>query len=453
MFKALVFLGYYLFGLPAGAQWARDENGTRRDILFGALLFSVILTKFVINLFPDPEWRGTARGFGFYITDFLAPMVLFSMIGWHGWKVRLFPPGSGYYWLYLLLCLPSLSNARYAVPWGYEIWKMFMMYLFYITIYNYIWNRQELFEIIWVIVASLLVMLAVSLYQKYVQHLYHIAVTFPHRNSMALFTVMYGSILFGILMNENLNKRQWLLTAMGVGAAGLLVIFSYSRGGMVAFVLAMAITTACTLFINGFTLRRIQVLGVMFLLTLIPFFIALPRIVQRFVYAPESSAQTRVNLARAAVRMANDRFFGVGLNNFSDRSGPQFEYNREHYAAYKDQEAIMDRRGGIVETIYLLTAAECGWIGLAALLLWLLWIWLQNVFNLFAYRKREGFGFAAGIAGGLSANMAQSALEWSWKQSGNFYQLMFVFALVGIMTYYRRERQRKSRSRGRLQRT
>lgn len=445
MIKALVFILYYLFALPAGTMWAREKSGRNRDILFVLTLFSIIWPVLAYNLFPEPEWRGTARGFAFYITDFLTLILLLSMVGWRDWRFFWLPPGSGYYLLYFLLCLPSLYNASLALQWGFEVWKMVLMYLFYLACYNYILNRRELLVVVYTIIGTLLFMFLMALYQKYIQHLYHVAATFPHRNSMGMFTIVAGAVMFGILLNEKLNRVQWLLTAAALGASGMLVIFSYSRGGLFFYGLAMAITAGVTLLINGFSMVRIRILTVMAILMTIPLLIALPRIIERFLYAPESSAETRVNLAHAAVRMANDKFLGVGLNNFSDKSGPLYEYNYEHYQEFKDQEAIADRLGGVVETIYLLVAAECGWPGLAALLLWLGWMWLQNGFNLFAYRGREGFGFAAGIAGGLTANMGQSVLEWSLKQSSNFYELMLVFAIVGIMTCYRRRWKKRRR--------
>ena len=37
---------------------------------------------------------------------------------------------------------------------------------------------------------------------------------------------------------------------------------------------------------------------------------------ERFITAPKESAETRIMLAQAAVKMANDKALGIGLNNF-----------------------------------------------------------------------------------------------------------------------------------------
>ena len=53
-------------------------------------------------------------------------------------------------------------------------------------------------------------------------------------------------------------------------------------------------------------------------------------------------------------------------------------------------------------------------------------------------RCHETFGVAIGCTFGLLANYFQSAIEWSLKQYNNFYELMFVFALVAALSVYRK---------------
>lgn len=87
-----------------------------------------------------------------------------------------------------------------------------------------------------------------------------------------------------------------------------------------------------------------------------------------------------------------------------------------------------------METIYLLVAAECGWIGLAALLCWLLFYYFQTMLNIKRFSKSTGFFMAVGILGGLTAAYGQSCFEWILKQQTNSYLLMLVFACVAAMS-------------------
>ena len=52
----------------------------------------------------------------------------------------------------------------------------------------------------------------------------------------------------------------------------------------------------------------------------------------------------------------------------------------------------------------------------------------------------RGAPLGLGLAGGLGSIYLQSSLEWVLKQSPNFYQLMFCFAIIAaMMRIYKRE--------------
>ena len=88
---------------------------------------------------------------------------------------------------------------------------------------------------------------------------------------------------------------------------------------------------------------------------------------------------------------------------------------------------------GIVETVYLLVCAECGIPALLAMLAWFAWHWLLSIRLLKKLRGTEWYFVAAGLLGGLTANYAQSVLEWVLRQSLNLICLMFVFALLSYL--------------------
>ena len=74
----------------------------------------------------------------------------------------------------------------------------------------------------------------------------------------------------------------------------------------------------------------------------------------------------------------------------------------------------------MVETTYLLVGAECGFLGLAALLLWYLYHLFQGIIQAYKWRKTEYFYLLPGLIGGLTSNYLQSTLEWVLKQQINF---------------------------------
>lgn len=176
-------------------------------------------------------------------------------------------------------------------------------------------------------------MLLVGLYQKYLTGMYYqIPSTLPHQNSLALYVSLFGALLLGILLNEKMNRLQVLLVAAGQLSTVLLIIFTYSRGGLFCYFIGCAVVVFFTLIFNGITRRQIlfTLLGLAGALILLGY--AAPRIIQRFQNAPVSSKTTRINLAKAAVRIANGHYlFGVGANNFSAYTGPHKEYAREQF--------------------------------------------------------------------------------------------------------------------------
>jgi hypothetical protein len=87
----------------------------------------------------------------------------------------------------------------------------------------------------------------------------------------------------------------------------------------------------------------------------------------------------------------------------------------------------------LVETVYLMIAAESGWPSLVVFILWLLIMYTRNIINIFTYGKTEYRYLTIGLAGGLLGIYLESALEWVLKQTNNFYQLMLVFGVIAAM--------------------
>ena len=85
---------------------------------------------------------------------------------------------------------------------------------------------------------------------------------------------------------------------------------------------------------------------------------------------------------------------------------------------------------GIVETVYLLVAAECGLPALAAMLLWFFYYLFVSCRLVKKLKGTAYTAIPAGLAGGLVACYLQSCLEWVLRQQMNLILLMFFFALL-----------------------
>jgi hypothetical protein len=293
-------------------------------------------------------------------------------------------------------------------------------------------NSKDLAFFTYLVCFVLLILFLVGLDQKYRLGKVQVRSSFPHQNSLSLYLEQFGLLILGILMNEKMNRRLFYLTLFAFGGSVLLIIFTYSRGGLVFYFGGIAIVCALSILINGFSARRLtlMLIGLIVLLSVVGY--ALPRIILRFTKAPEASKNTRIVLALISKQVANDFVLGVGANNYAEYSG-----SNQKYAAQTDY-LPPGEHGGIVETIYLLVAAECGWYGLGFLLSWFFYYYFSAMKSMFVLRKKPCCGIAIGALAGLTCNYCHSTLEWSLKQYNNFAGQMILYALIGVVAFNRK---------------
>lgn len=436
MLKTLAFMFIFMYLMPFMTALCCMFPSFRHFCFAGMLYFTS--REVSLNILPLPDWRGTARGYAFTAVSLFALPLLLSMMVSPRYKFRLFPPGSFFYFLYFLAVLLSGINAIHMRQWGFEVWKMCWMYITFLATFNYLNHTKNLTFFMYLVCCILIYVLLVGFNQKYRMGIYQIRSTFPHQNSLSLYLEIFGLMTLGVLMNEKMSKLLFLLCIMAFGSATLLIIITYSRGGLVMYFAGIAIICLVSILSNGFSIRllTLMLIGLVVMLCVVGY--ALPRIIERFNKAPEASKNTRIYLAIASRRIANDYRLGVGANNYSEYSGTNWNYAMEQRRYMWGDKPF----GPIVETIYLLVAAECGWWGLGTLLLWFLYYYFSDVISIILLRKRPCSGFVIGLFGGLTCVYVHSVLEWSLKQFNNFAQQMVVYAIIGVIAVNRKNIRR-----------
>lgn len=431
LFKITVFMFIFLYALPFMTALC-CLFPTFRHICFAGMIYYTA-NELSIHIMPMPRWTGTARGYAFSAVYLFANPLLLSTIVSRKYKTRLFPPGSFFYFLYYLSILLSGVNAVHMHQWGFEVCKMFWMYITFLAAFNYLNNSKNLTFFVYIVSILLIYLFIVGFNQKYRLGRIQVASTFPHQNSLALYLELFGLLMLGVLMNERISKLLFFLTAFAFGGSVLLIVFTYSRGGLVIYFGGIAIVCALSVLINGFSAKRLllMLIGLIIVLSIVMY--ALPNIIRRFTGASEGSKNTRISLALAARRIANDYPLGVGANNFTEYCGAKYGYSVELYG-----ENATNSHGGIVETIYLLVAAECGWYGMGLLILWFLYYYFSDIISIFVLRKKPCSGFVIGLFGGLTCCYWHSTLEWSLKQPNNFAEQMIIYALIGVIAVNRK---------------
>ena len=430
--KYLIFFITFMGVLPLGYMLTLNRK-FMRYAFFAVSLPVMMFNQVSINFFSHETYRGTSRGMEVSLVYLIALAMLTGMWILYRKKPLLPDIGSKIYLVYFLLCIPSLINADNALFSWFELWKMIMMYIVFLTTYYYLYYYRDFTSVIIAFGIVATVTFLTVVYQ-HIKGIHQANGLFPHQNSMGMYMCLVAPVFFAYYFNRNKGWKRWLFAGFFLVASAA-CMRTYSRGAMVCLPFGCMITALLSLRYQ-FHMRKIQILLPIFLICFFGALLLLPNIIKRFQNAPKESLMTRQYLAASAWNMMVDKpFAGVGLNNWGIKINPPYPYCEYRY---ENRRIAKDFKEGIVETSYLLVGAECGFFALAAFLAWLGYYYVC-AFKLVKQMRRSNFFYVpVGIVGGLTAVYAQSTLEWVMKQQVNFIQMMMLFAVLSILYKYRK---------------
>lgn len=359
-------------------------------------------------------------------------------------KFKYWAPDAGFriYIVYFLLCLPSVSTAADGMIAWFEIWKMMMLYIFYVAVFNYLAATDDMKTVVGCLGVFAIVNMMIIV-KDHLSGVYQPHGVFPHQNGMAVAMHLFGTLFFAGYMMRGLKTKVGRFCLIAFGCAAAATARSYSRMALALMPIGYGLSfLACV--IRGkprYWKRRIAPIA---FLGFVGFLAMLPRIIERFETAPEASGNTRVELALTAAEMIKDEpWRGVGINNWGIKINPPYEYAE---LAGRNTNRGEDFRDGIVETVYLLVGAECGIPALAAMLCWFGWYWFRCFSLIRRMGNSEWFFVPAGLLGGLTIGYMQSCFEWVFRQQLNLICLMFMFATISYLDKITPRRPRQSKT-------
>ena len=429
--KYLVFFSVLLLGVPIGYALALRFQWIEKLIFFLFIFFTCEMVD--INFISMETYRGTSKGFEFGMVDIAMYIVLLLTIKRAPTnKINWLPPGSLLYLSYFLMSIISIMHADVYLYSAFEVVKMLRMFLYFWIAYQYIRTEEDIETFLMSVAVIIFYIFLIVLKQKYLFGAFQAKGPFPHQNSLTMYISILGSLALSKLLNHrDANATIWfLLFAM----ASFCVLATLSRAGLALFLLNCIVIFSISMLLRGNAQKRLR-RRKWVLVAILPFVVALAlfkasdSIVERFTNAPKESGLTRIYLAQAAVKMANENIFGVGLNNFGHKINEPYPYG-DHMPKEISRDSS---RRGLVETTYLMIAAEAGWPALTLFLILLIYFFSLNVINLFKLKDHPSRYIAVALVGALVQVYLQTSLEWVIKQTNNFYQLMFVFALIAAM--------------------
>lgn len=435
--KYIIFFLVLFIGVPIGVALAK-KNEYIEKLFWFLLLFFTAKTE-DINFFSMETYRGTSRGFEIGLVDITALILFFVILSRRDKYPITIPPGSFLYLIYFSFSFISIINSDVYIYSFFELWKMIRMYFYFFVVFNLIRSFKDIesfLKFMLIIVGFITFMV---LKQKYLEGMFQTRGPFPHQNSLVMYMIVYGSIFLSYLLN--VKKAKLYIWIVAFGAASVDIISTLSRGGMAVFSISIFLIFLLS-YKNEFTAKKLGVTFLFFICATGILYKASDTIMERVKTAPEESLNVRVVLAQAAQNMANDKVFGVGLNNFGLKINPPYTYG-EHIER-KD-----DEKGGLVETVYLMVAAETGWHNLGVFITFLLFFYFKNIKNYIALKKSKYKKYRylpMAFIGCLTSIYLQSTMEWVLKQTNNFYQLMFIFAVIAVISRILKEEKNHGKS-------
>ena len=403
---------------------------SQRSMKVVVFLLPVFFWKYqltAINFLSNPDYKGTALGFEISIIHLLAIALLLAMI-LRQWPVRFFFPGIMLYILYFFVSILSTFFSPDVMYSAFELFKMFNLLITFLALANYFYMTHEFDSFLFGASTIIIINFVICLEMKYITGIPQVFGLFPHQNSMGMFMSLIGPVFLARVINKNDNIFKTVFFLIIFLISFLSALFTYSRGSIACFPFGCLIT----IFLTGFfhrTTKALIVLSVTGVLGIFTLLYSFDTIMNRFTRAPEASAETRQFFAEVAVNIMNDKpLLGCGVNTWI------IVANNPRYNPYLKHRYFINRGMGIVETTYLLVGAECGLLGLAALLCWYFYYLFQAIFQAFQWRKTNYFYLLAGLAGGFASNYLQSTLEWVLKQQINFFMLFWCFGIVAALT-------------------
>jgi len=417
--KQVIFLLLTVLVVPTAAWLGIRYRWAERLLVAGAFLSTAYLVD--INFVSMESYRGDTRGFEFGVTDWMLIALIATMARsprWRRERLQLLPPNSGPLLAYLGVALLSLAFAYVPLYAGFGLSKLVRAVAVYWVAFNYLRSERDLRFLILVLVAMVGVQFSLVLWQR-ATGLYRAVGSTPHPNTLAVYVNFMNMVFLAFVLGEKRRSLHTWAAWAGLVMGTVIVLATFSRGALLTMGLGFAIVVALSLWDRP-RASKFTIIAMMAVVAMVGAVKVAPSVIKRFETAPVESGLSRQQANGAALAMARDHLFGVGLNNYS------YVVNNTAYSSYIPFES--DR--GIVHNVYLLHASELGWLGLATFLLVVArFLWLAISFIL---RRRDDItsSMAIGIFAGMVALWTQSLLEWLFRQT---YVTVEFFLLAGLL--------------------
>jgi O-antigen ligase len=401
--------------IPAFVAMLRSKHGFKAAcLLVGLLPFCLNALNLDAAIINWAAWPGFAKGLVVTILDSLSIAILIV----HRNLLSRLPFKAVFLAYILAIALSALSSSTPIASLFYSA-QLLRIFALFVAVAAIMQRPDGLTWLAYGLALAGVLEGAVTLSQR-LTGVFQAQGTMNHQNMLGLMVHFMVLPLFALIFA---GSRKKLLSA---GAAGGVVAVALGASRASIGFLGMGLALLATLSLwRSPTPRKWKIVGFGLITVALAAPVAVSGINQR-LDSPniEGSYEERLAFERAAKLMFAENPMGVGANHYVITA---------NVGGYSERAGVIWNRGSRaahVHNLFLLTAAEAGWLGLLALIALLLWPIAQGL--RFALRKDSAWrgDVALGCTVAVIAGAAHSSYEWIFVT----YQVQYVFAIaLGVL--------------------
>jgi hypothetical protein len=456
--KDLVGLALIVFAVPVSVLVCCVSQRAR-DAAFFLMAAGVVLTeKLDINFVSRYWYRGTTRGFEFTFIDILALGVLLGSVllprpGQSRW---FWPASLGALLLYLFYGCFSVAISEPKLFGLFELSKILRGIMVFLAAAWFVRSERELAILVLASSCAVCFEGALAVKQHVLGGVYRVPGSLDHSNSLCAYLCLAGPVLVAAATSNLPRLVRWL-SALAIAAAGVSIVLTISRAGIPIFAL---VTLGATAFCISWriTLKKVAVTALVGLVTAGLLFKSWHLLADRFGQASleqeflDEHSEGRGMYLRQARAIVEDRFFGVGLNNWSYWVSKQYggklgeRYEDYDDIAYSPSKEILPsiNYAAPAHNLGALTVGELGWPGLVIFTwLWLRWLQMGNSF-LWARSPEALHRLGVGFFFGTCGVFLQSLTEWVYRQTQVLFSVHVMVGALASLYYLKRQKRRRA---------
>lgn len=448
---AILLLVVAVIGTGLAAAMSRIA---RDAVLFCFVAGAVLAEKCSAEFWTHYWYRGTTRGLEVSLLDALA---LALLIG--AWFARdaarprwYWPVGLAGLLAYFFCAGFSVLVADPKIFGLFELSKIARSILVFLAAAAIVRGPRQVAVIVAGLVCAVGWQGALSLKHRFLDGMPRVAGSLTHANSLSMYLCLTAPVLTAAVLAIDLSR--WLRVAAGVAlvvAAGT-SLMTLSRAGIPTFAFVVAGTAFFSMSWRP-SIGKLVALGAASVVALVLVAATWSSVRERYAestlreeYLDRNAFESRGYYLRIAELILSERFFGVGLNNWSywvsksygAKIGTPFEdYDNLYFTPPK--EALLNiHYAAPAHSLAALTAGEMGWPGLAVFsLMWVRWLWAGA-----GFLRRRSFGamrvMGVGCFFGIVGLLLQSTTEWTYRQTPILFTCHLLLGMLAALCYQRK---------------